>query len=92
MSSNTGITAIFTTSNQIALGTIKVKKEKKLHITSDIYLLYFDNQTYWDYFSPPKTTLEQKTTKIAFKCYNLLSEMIKHNKIIGTSKIHLFTK
>ena len=92
LSKNTCITAIFTASNQIALGTIKAIKEKKLHIPNDISLLSFDNQSYWDYFSPPITTVEQQTKKIADKAYNLLSEMINHNKIVGTSKIQLSTK
>ena len=92
LSSNTGITATFTTSNRIGLGTIKAIKKKKLHIPNDISLLSFDNQTYWDYFSPPITTVKQQTKKIADKAYNLLSEMINNNKIIGNSKIQLSTK
>ena len=77
---------------KIALGTIKAIKEKNLHIPNDISLLSFDNQSYWDYFSPPITTVEQQTKKIADKGYYLLSEIINDNKISGTSKIQLSTK
>ena len=71
LNKNTSITAIFTEQPDRSWHNKSVKK--KLHIPNDISLLSFDNQSYWDYFSPPITTVEQQTKKIADKACNLLS-------------------
>ena len=54
---NTKITAIFSTSNQITLGLLKVFKEKAIKIPEDISIISFDDWDYSELLYTPITTI-----------------------------------
>lgn len=56
--------AIFTFSNNIALGCMKALKEFNLKLPEDISLLTFDNHPYLDYLSTPLTCIAQPVEDI----------------------------
>lgn len=57
-------TAIFTLSNNIAMGCMQALKEDNLVIPDDISLITFDDHPYLDYLATPLTCITQPTREI----------------------------
>ncbi len=86
------ITAIFAANNSIALGSIKAIQEEKLHIPDDISILSFDDQSFYNYFSPPLSSVAQQTKEIGRIAYKILTDMIDKKSSEQPHKIQLPTQ
>lgn len=76
-------TAIFTLSNNIAMGCLKALKEENIRIPQDISLITFDNHLYLDFLATPITSIAQPVEaicKIALK--NLISNLNEKEKTV----------
>jgi LacI family transcriptional regulator len=86
------MTAIFAVNNFIALGSIKAIQEEKLRIPDDISILSFDDQTYYNYFSTPLSSIAQQTKEIGQIAYKILADMIDKKATEQHHKIYLPTQ
>ena len=71
-------TAIFATSNRIALGSLQVLNELKIHIPDQISFISFDDSEWLSAWSPPITALDIAIDEMA-----KLSVQLLHNRISG---------
>ncbi len=91
ISSKTKITAIFTLSNLIAIGSIQALKEEKISIPNDISLLTFDDNIFLTITTPTITTIDQPKNDIGKNAISLLMSLI-NKETIKSTKIQLKTK
>ncbi len=85
------ISAIFTLSNTIAIGSLKALKEEGVKVPQDISLITFDDAPYQELFSTPITCVAQPfmdISKIAIKM--LIAEL--NNEPLTTTQILLKPK
>jgi len=76
-------TAIFSLSNNIAMGCIKALKEEKVRIPDDISLLTFDDHPYLDFLATPLTCIAQPVNDICQIAVRVLYSKIKDNEKIS---------
>ncbi|MGL1886127.1 MAG: substrate-binding domain-containing protein, partial [Reichenbachiella sp.] len=74
----TKITAVFSTSNQISLGLLKVFKENRIRIPDDISIVSFDDQDYSELLYAPLSTVAHADEKMGEKALDLLFHQIEH--------------
>ncbi len=75
-------TAIFSFSNNIALGCIKALKEFNLRVPEDISLITFDDHPYLEYLSTPLTCIAQPVEEICAIAIRHLFDLINKREII----------
>ena len=77
-------TAIFAMNNLIALGVLKAIREAELIVPNDISLITFDEQPYFELFSPPLTAVKQPLEEIGRAAVQmLLSEEHMESKLFS---------
>ncbi len=77
---NLEVTAVFVTSDIMAIGACKAILGRKLKIPEDISVVGFDGIDYSLYFHPSITTIKQPIEEMGEKSINLLLELINNNK------------
>ncbi len=75
-SRNKKLTAIFASSDILALGAIEYLKEINIHVPQDISIIGFDNDRITEYSNPPLTTFAQDTDSIGKKAAEILLKKI----------------
>lgn len=73
------ITAVFSTSNQISLGLLKVFKEKNIRVPEDISIVSFDDQDYSELLYTPLSTVAHTDEKMGEIALELLFQQIENN-------------
>lgn len=73
-------TAIFCTSDAMALGLYKVCYKMGLKIPEDVSIMGFDNLSYTEYLTPALTTVNQEKEKMGEEVTKLLLSRIKGDK------------
>ena len=81
-------TAIFTLSNNIAMGCMKALREENVNIPEDMSLITFDDHPYLDYLATPLTCITQPTREICRLAVKYLFFMLA-NKEIKTRQVLL---
>lgn len=77
---NLQITAIFATSDIMAIGASKAILKRGLKIPDDISVMGFDGIEYASYFHPSITTIKQPQEEIGYKSVEILFDIIKNKK------------
>jgi len=70
-------TAIFALGNQIALGAMQALHTWRLGIPHDVSLISFDEQPYFQFTSPPLTTIRQPVEQIAQQAVHMLLKLME---------------
>lgn len=73
--------AVFTLSNQIAIGALEAIQENGLRVPEDISLISFDEQPYFKLTATPITTVRQPVTQIAQNAVQMLMEVMQGNEV-----------
>ena len=73
-------TAIIASSDQMALATLDVARERGLHVPRDLSLVSFDNTPIVRYASPPLTAIDQPISKMTERAVQLLIDDRKNGK------------
>lgn len=82
--------AIFTSSDEVASGVLKIYLEEKQRIPDDLAILGFDNQPYTDLLAVPLTTIEQPVQGLGEEATNLLFAKIENQPYqINTNHLQL---
>lgn len=79
-------TAIFTLSNQIAIGALEALNSHGVSIPNDISLISFDDQPYFSLMSPPITAVKQPVEEIARTAVQKLMEVLE-DKVVDSVMI-----
>jgi len=74
------LTAVFVTSDIMAIGASKAILERKLRIPDDISVVGFDGIEYAEYFHPSITTIKQPDEDLGKKSVEILFDFIKRKK------------
>lgn len=74
-------TAIFATSDLLALGAMKAMKELGVRIPEDISIVGFDNIQYAEYSTPALTTFHIQKKEIGKKAVEVLELLIQNNDL-----------
>ena len=74
-------TALFALNNQIAMGCMKALKENGLPIPSEMSLIAFDEQPYFELLSPPLTAIKQPMQEIGKVAVQTLFELLEGKKV-----------
>ncbi|MHD0396452.1 LacI family DNA-binding transcriptional regulator [Staphylococcus simulans] len=80
-------TAVFTANDEMAIGVIKVLKERGIRVPADISVVGFDNIKLAEIVAPELTTYSQPNYEIGVKAMELLLEIIDKKEIEGKSVI-----
>lgn len=78
-------TAIFTLSNNIALGCLKALKEENIRIPQDISIITFDDHLYLDYLATPISSVAQPVDAICKLAMKYIISIL-NNKAEETAK------
>lgn len=78
-------TAIFSLSNQITLGVLKATKELKLEVPTDVSIISFDDQPYFELTQPSISSIRQPVEEIGKEAVKLLFDLIEGKE--STSKL-----
>ncbi len=89
LSNNSGIDAIISYDDNVALGAMKYLSDNAIDIPEDIAVTGFDNQPFSGYSIPSLTTVHQPTDEIGRESINLLEKLISHQSI---SNNHVYIK
>jgi LacI family transcriptional regulator len=87
----TGITAVFASSDLMAYGAIDALKNLGKRVPEDVAVVGFDDIDSAQYFQPPLTTVHQKRFEMGITASKLLLDLIKHNDGV-THHIHIPTQ
>ncbi|RKD27511.1 transcriptional regulator, LacI family [Caminicella sporogenes DSM 14501] len=87
---NLELTAVFVTSDIMAIGASKAILSRGMKIPDDISIIGFDGLDYTEYFHPSITTIKQPQEDIGYKSIEILLDIIKHKK--GHKHVILETK
>ncbi|SEK55644.1 transcriptional regulator, LacI family [Carnobacterium iners] len=79
LKNNKNITALFCTSDIMAIGAIRGIKEMGLNVPDDISIIGFDDIILSQYVTPRLTTVAQDAEVLGFESAKLLSEIISGN-------------
>lgn len=74
-------TAIFATSDMLALGAIKALTEKGLRIPQDVSVLGFDNIDYANFSIPPLSTIDIEKWNMGYDAVTILDQLIQKKPI-----------
>jgi LacI family transcriptional regulator len=74
-------TAIFTLSNQIAIGALEAIRDSGKSVPQDFSLISFDEQPYFKLTSPPITAVRQPIEQIAQNAVRMLMDLIQGNEV-----------
>lgn len=74
-------TAVFASSDEMAIGAIKAIKSKGLHVPDDISVIGFDNIKFASIFEPALTTISQPMYEIGLKAMELLLKIINKENL-----------
>lgn len=74
-------TAVFATSDMLALGAIRALIQKGLQIPTDISVLGFDNIDYANYSTPSLSTIDVDKWNMGFNAVVVLDQLIQRNPI-----------
>ncbi|WIF94915.1 LacI family DNA-binding transcriptional regulator [Caminicella sporogenes] len=77
---NLELTAVFVTSDIMAIGASKAILSRGMKIPDDISIIGFDGLDYTEYFHPSITTIKQPQEDIGYKSIEILLDIIKHKK------------
>lgn len=81
-------TAILALSNLIALGALRAISEEHLHVPEDISIIAFDDQPYFNFLSPPLTTVAQQAQEIGrIAMQQLYRQMTEENVSVENVKL-----
>ena len=84
------VTAVFATTDRIAMGFMRYCREHHVHIPQDISLIGYDNNEECDYLEVPLTTIEYDVGRVAEKAVNILFQrMDKDQSAIAPVKIRV---
>lgn len=82
--------AIFTSSDEVASGVLKVYLETNKKVPEDLAILGFDNQPYTDLLAVPLTTIEQPVQGLGIEATKLLVAKIENQAYkINEKNLHL---
>lgn len=89
---NLELTAVFVTSDIMAIGASKAILSRGMIIPDDISIIGFDGIEYAEYFHPSITTIKQPQEEIGNKSISIIFDIIKNNEdhrheILGTELI-----
>lgn len=89
---NLELTAVFVTSDIMAIGASKAILSRGMIIPDDISIIGFDGIEYAEYFHPSITTIKQPQEEIGNKSIGIIFDIIKNNEdhrheILGTELI-----
>ncbi|QDU41190.1 HTH-type transcriptional regulator DegA [Maioricimonas rarisocia] len=71
------VSALFTFSNQIALGALRALQERKLSVPDDLSLVTFDDHPFAGFLAAPLSTVRQDVSRIGRTAAGLLIEQIQ---------------
>ncbi|NEW85080.1 MAG: LacI family transcriptional regulator [Mariniphaga sp.] len=77
-------TALFTLSNNIAMGCMKALKEEKVRVPEDISLITFDDHPYLDFLATPLSCVAQPVSDISKIAIKYIFSKIKNKEIKPT--------
>lgn len=77
---NLSITAVFVTTDVMAIGASKAILGRGLRIPEDISVVGFDGIDYTQYFHPSLTTIKQPVEQMGEKSVDILFDLIKNKK------------
>jgi len=80
-------TAVFASSDEMAIGAIKAIKAKGLKVPDDISIVGFDDIKFASIFEPALTTVSQPMFEIGQKAMELLIKLIQKDKLEKTQYI-----
>ncbi|MFW6270444.1 MAG: substrate-binding domain-containing protein, partial [Bacillota bacterium] len=75
------VDGIITSSDSLALKTIKVLNQLKFNIPKDISIIGFDNINSAKNTNPPLTTVHQQKLKLGIKSVNMLTRKIQKKEV-----------
>lgn len=70
-------TAIFATSDMLALGAMRALADKGIRIPQDVSVIGFDNIDYADYAFPPLTTIHVEKWNMGYDAVTILDQLIR---------------
>ena len=79
--------AVFTFSDQMMLGVVRVFHEKGIRVPQDCSLVGFDDIDFASIMTPPLTTIVQDTHRLGSECASMLLKMINGQEIAETTKV-----
>lgn len=79
----TGVTAIFASNDQMALGLIRALHEQQLEIPRNLSVVGYDDQPEAAHFYPPLTTIRQDFEEVGRQCIAALLESLQPGKTDG---------
>jgi LacI family transcriptional regulator len=77
LASHPGLSAIFSLSNQNALGALRAMAERNLRVPEDISLVTFDDAPFAEYLASPLSVIRQDVETIGSKAAELLIDQIR---------------
>lgn len=84
-------TAIFSLSNQITLGVLKAAKELGLEVPTDVSIISFDDQPYFELTQPSISSIRQPVEEIGKEAVKILFDLIEgkqgHSQLIEATFI-----
>jgi len=86
------ISAIFSVSNLISLGSLRAIYEEGLKVPDDISIISFDDQPYSDYLATPMTTVTQLNKELGQIAIKLLINQIDSSTHFSGKNVILPTK
>ncbi len=86
MRQNTGITAIFTCNDAMAIGVLQYLKENKIKVPEDISIIGFDDVEANLAMDPPLTTISVPMVDMGIEAMKLMTEVLQDKKV-GARKV-----
>lgn len=77
-----GVTAVFCTNDEMAMGAIKACWEAGLRVPDDISVIGFDGLPYGKYLHPALTTVRQPLTELGAGAVRYLDEFLKGQRTV----------
>ncbi len=93
LENNTGVTAIFCTNDEMAVGALKACWERGLRVPDDISVMGFDDIPYAQFTHPALTTVRQPLSELGYRAVKYLDLYLKGvirelpTEVIGTELV-----
>lgn len=82
--------AIFTNSDEVAMGVLNYLQQQGLHVPSDLAIIGFDNQPFTSMLSVPLTTIEQPVSALGIESTKLMVSLIESTTYtVDQTNLHL---
>ncbi|MEZ5998139.1 MAG: LacI family DNA-binding transcriptional regulator [Hyphomonas sp.] len=91
LSRNRDLTALFTMSDEIAIGAIRTAQDLGMKLPDDLSITGFDNIEFGKYCTPPLTTVMQPAERIGEVAMTLMSNLLR-GEITGDAQQTLSTE